>query len=103
MPAATHSIAVEFLKGRVKVVFHLEFINSFGIDYEDFVRGCHMGVFPSHYELCGSIVEGHLWSFDVLCYDFLSDIPPFEEKYKRDERIDFKMLEHILKDAIQSQ
>jgi glycogen(starch) synthase len=39
---------------RVKVVFHPEFLNSnnplFGLDYEDFVRGCHLGVFPSYYE-----------------------------------------------------
>ena len=39
---------------RVKVIFHPEFLNSnsplFGIDYDDFVRGCHLGVFPSYYE-----------------------------------------------------
>ena len=39
---------------RVKVVFHPEFLNSnnpvLGMDYEDFVRGCHLGVFPSYYE-----------------------------------------------------
>nr|CAG8436341.1 6992_t:CDS:2 [Entrophospora candida] len=42
---------------RVKVVFHPEFVNSnsplIGLDYEDFVRGCHMGVFPSYYEPWG--------------------------------------------------
>ncbi len=42
---------------RVKVVFHPEFLNStnplFGLDYHDFVRGCHMGVFPSYYEPWG--------------------------------------------------
>jgi glycogen synthase len=39
---------------RVKIIFHPEFLNSnsplFGIDYDDFVRGCHLGVFPSYYE-----------------------------------------------------
>jgi hypothetical protein len=39
---------------RVKVIFHPEFLNSnnplFGLDYDDFVRGCHLGVFPSYYE-----------------------------------------------------
>ena len=39
---------------RVKVIFHPEFLAStnplFGLDYQDFVRGCHMGVFPSDYE-----------------------------------------------------
>ncbi|KAG0366632.1 glycogen synthase isoform 1 [Gamsiella multidivaricata] len=42
---------------RVKIVFHPEFINSnnplFGLDYEEFVRGCHLGVFPSYYEPWG--------------------------------------------------
>ena len=44
-------------KDRVKVVYHPEFISStnplFGIDYGDFVRGCHLGVFPSYYEPWG--------------------------------------------------
>lgn len=39
---------------RVKVVFHPEFLNSnnpiLGMDYEEFVRGCHLGVFPSYCE-----------------------------------------------------
>jgi glycogen(starch) synthase len=42
---------------RVKVIFHPEFLSStnplFGLDYEDFVRGCHLGVFPSYYEPWG--------------------------------------------------
>jgi len=42
---------------RVKVVFHPEFLSStnplFGLEYNDFVRGCHMGVFPSYYEPWG--------------------------------------------------
>lgn len=42
---------------RVKVVFHPEFLSStnplFGLDYNDFVRGCHLGVFPSYYEPWG--------------------------------------------------
>ncbi|KAL1117747.1 hypothetical protein AAG570_004062 [Ranatra chinensis] len=42
---------------RVKVVFHPEFLTStnplFGLDYEEFVRGCHLGVFPSYYEPWG--------------------------------------------------
>lgn len=42
---------------RVKMVFHPEFLSStnplFGIDYEEFVRGCHLGVFPSYYEPWG--------------------------------------------------
>ena len=42
---------------RVKVVFHPEFLNSANpvlpIDYDDFVRGTHMGIFSSYYEPWG--------------------------------------------------
>ena len=42
---------------RVKVIFHPDFLNSnnpiLGLDYEEFVRGCHLGVFPSYYEPWG--------------------------------------------------
>ncbi|KAK4048094.1 glycogen synthase isoform 1 [Microbotryomycetes sp. JL201] len=42
---------------RVKIVFHPEFLNAnnpiLGLDYEEFVRGCHLGVFPSYYEPWG--------------------------------------------------
>ena len=41
----------------VKVVYHPDFIVStkplFGMDYDQFVRGCHLGVFPSYYEPWG--------------------------------------------------
>jgi glycogen(starch) synthase len=41
----------------VKVVYHPEFIAPvnplWGIEYEQFVRGCHLGVFPSAYEPWG--------------------------------------------------
>ncbi len=42
---------------RVKVIYHPDFITSsnplFGLDYDQFVRGCHLGVFPSYYEPWG--------------------------------------------------
>eukprot|EP01135_Chromosphaera_perkinsii_P012098 Nk52_evm36s2579 gene=Nk52_evmTU36s2579 len=42
---------------RVKIVFHPEFLSStnplLALDYEEFVRGCHLGVFPSYYEPWG--------------------------------------------------
>jgi glycogen(starch) synthase len=42
---------------RVKIVFHPEFLNAnnpvLSLDYEEFVRGCHLGVFPSYYEPWG--------------------------------------------------
>jgi glycogen(starch) synthase len=41
----------------VKVVFHPDFITTsdplFGMDYDQFVRGCHFGMFPSRYEPFG--------------------------------------------------
>ncbi|OMH79937.1 Glycogen [starch] synthase [Zancudomyces culisetae] len=42
---------------RVKVVFHPQFVNDsnpiLGMDYENFVRGTNLGVFPSYYEPWG--------------------------------------------------
>ncbi len=42
---------------KVKIVYHPDFITStsplFGLDYSQFVRGCHLGVFPSYYEPWG--------------------------------------------------
>ena len=41
----------------VKVVYHPDFVTPsdplFGMDYDQFVRGCHLGVFPSAYEPWG--------------------------------------------------
>ncbi len=41
----------------VKVIYHPDFISStnplFGMDYDQFVRGCHLGIFPSAYEPWG--------------------------------------------------
>ena len=41
----------------VKVVYHPEFINPvnplWGIEYDQFVRGCHLGIFPNAYEPWG--------------------------------------------------
>ena len=42
---------------RVKIVFHPEFLNSANpvlpLDYDDFVRGTHLGIFSSYYEPWG--------------------------------------------------
>ncbi|MBI1371441.1 MAG: glycosyltransferase [Phycisphaera sp.] len=41
----------------VKIVYHPDFIAAtnplWGIDYDQFVRGCHLGIFPSFYEPWG--------------------------------------------------
>jgi glycogen synthase len=42
---------------RVKFVYHPDFIATtnplFGMEYGQFVRGCHLGIFPSYYEPWG--------------------------------------------------
>ncbi len=42
---------------RVKFVYHPDFISPtnplFGLEYGQFVRGCHLGIFPSYYEPWG--------------------------------------------------
>ncbi|MBN1489859.1 MAG: glycogen/starch synthase [Phycisphaerae bacterium] len=42
---------------RVKIVYHPDFVTPtsplFHMDYEQFVRGCHLGIFPSYYEPWG--------------------------------------------------
>lgn len=41
----------------VKIIYHPDFITTaaplLGLDYDQFVRGCHMGLFPSYYEPWG--------------------------------------------------
>lgn len=41
----------------VKIVYHPDFIAPtdplFGMEYDQFVRGCHLGIFPSYYEPWG--------------------------------------------------
>jgi glycogen(starch) synthase len=41
----------------IKIVYHPDFIAPtdplFGMDYDQFVRGCHLGIFPSAYEPWG--------------------------------------------------
>ena len=64
---------------RVKIVFHPDFLNSnnpiLGLDYEEFVRGCHMGVFPSYYEPWGyTPAECTVVSLFAIRVWFLADL-----------------------------
>jgi glycogen(starch) synthase len=59
-PVLAHARALGLRNARedpVKVVYHPEFVTSvnplWGLEYEQFVRGCHLGVFPSQYEPWG--------------------------------------------------
>ena len=48
---------LNFQSDRVKIVYHPEFISPtsplFAMEYGQFIRGCHLGVFPSYYEPWG--------------------------------------------------
>ncbi len=48
---------VNNVSDRVKMVYHPDFISPtnplFGMEYGQFVRGCHLGIFPSYYEPWG--------------------------------------------------
>lgn len=54
---ATQLGLVNKKEDKVKLVYHPDFISStnplFGMDYGQFVRACHLGIFPSHYEPWG--------------------------------------------------
>ena len=60
---------------RVKIVYHPEFLSSnnpvLGMEYEDFVRGCHLGVFPSSLwalgiHTCWMHPDGHSFHYNKL-------------------------------------
>ncbi|MBO9700673.1 MAG: glycosyltransferase [Sporocytophaga sp.] len=77
---------------RVKIVYHPDFISPtnplFGMEYGQFVRGCHLGIFPSYYEPWGytpleSIASGvPAVTSDLSGFGdyILSNIPQHEEK-----------------------
>jgi len=84
-------------KDKVKVVYHPDFITStnplFGIDYGDFVRGCHLGVFPSYYEPWGytpleSIASG--------VPTITSDLSGFGDYIKQNMKIGFDQGVNVL-------
>lgn len=69
----------------VKVVYHPEFVSStnplFGMDYDQFVRGCHLGVFPSYYEPWGyTPAECTVLGIPSICSD-LSGFGAFVQEH----------------------
>lgn len=64
---------------RVKIIFHPDFLNSnnpiLALDYEEFVRGCHLGVFPSYYEPWGYTPA----ECTVVCIFFFSAVSRFND------------------------
>ena len=55
--AIRYTNMINHKEDKVKIIYHPDFVVStnplFGMDYNQFVRGCHMGVFPSYYEPWG--------------------------------------------------
>jgi hypothetical protein len=72
---------------RVKVVFHPEFLNSnnpiLGLDYEEFVRGCHMGVFPSY---CMFFLLFYAPSYPLLSFPIPTTPHSLTHKHSRASR-----------------
>jgi len=59
-PVLSHLRRIDLINNQsdnVKVVYHPDFISTtnplFGLEYHQFIRGCHLGVFPSYYEPWG--------------------------------------------------
>lgn len=93
-PVLNHIRSLWLVNGeqdRVKVVYHPEFISPvsplWGMEYEHFVRGCHLGVFPSAYEPWGytplecmamgvPTVTSDLAGFGRYAADSMPDIDP---------------------------
>lgn len=52
-----HHHLVNKPEDKVKIIYHPDFVSPssplFGLDYPQFVRGCHLGIFPSYYEPWG--------------------------------------------------
>ena len=52
-----HSRLVNNAHDRVKIIYHPDFISATSpinkLEYDQFVRGCHLGIFPSYYEPWG--------------------------------------------------
>ncbi|MFT7033059.1 MAG: glycogen(starch) synthase [Cyclobacteriaceae bacterium] len=87
-----HSNLINNADDKVKFVYHPDFISStnplFGMDYGEFVRGCHLGVFPSYYEPWGytpveclasgvSAVTSDLSGFG----DYIKNVPTADEEH----------------------
>lgn len=95
---------------RVKVIFHPEFLNSnnpvLPLDYDEFVRGCNLGVFPSYYEpwgytpaeatLCGvSSITTNLSGFGCFMEELIES-PQDYGIYIVDRRMKVRLANHTI-------
>jgi len=81
----------------VKVVYHPEFITSvnplWGLEYDQFVRGCHLGIFPSAYEPWGyTPLECVAMGVPAVTSDLAGFGRHIAEKYPGSERWGLKVL-----------
>ena len=100
---------------KVKVVYHPDFIDStnplFGIDYSEFVRGCHLGIFPSFYEPWGytpleciargvPAITSDFSGFGAYTKNHFKDHDEYGvyvlKRYRRDPRVAAKELANVL-------
>ncbi|XP_004845833.1 glycogen [starch] synthase, liver isoform X4 [Heterocephalus glaber] len=89
---------------RVKIILHPEFLSSTSpllpMDYEEFVRGCHLGVFPSYYEPWGYtpgiyIVDRRFCSPDDSCNQLTQFLYGFCKQSRRQRIIQRNRTERL--------
>ncbi|XP_061273654.1 glycogen [starch] synthase, liver isoform X2 [Bos javanicus] len=89
---------------RVKLILHPEFLSSTSpllpMDYEEFVRGCHLGVFPSYYEPWGYtpgiyIVDRRFCSPDDSCNQLTQFLYGFCKQSRRQRIIQRNRTERL--------
>uniref|UniRef100_A0AC11B207 Glycogen synthase 2 n=1 Tax=Ovis aries TaxID=9940 RepID=A0AC11B207_SHEEP len=89
---------------RVKLILHPEFLSSTSpllpMDYEEFVRGCHLGVFPSYYEPWGYtpgiyIVDRRFRSPDDSCNQLTQFLYGFCKQSRRQRIIQRNRTERL--------
>jgi glycogen synthase len=88
---------------RVKVVYHPDFITAanplFGMDYHEFVRGCHLGVFPSYYEPWGyTPLEAIASGIPTVTSDLAGFGTYLEERIRESRREPVKILKRYKRD-----
>lgn len=81
----------------VKVVYHPDFITPhnrlWGVEYDQFVRGCHLGIFPSLYEPWGyTPLECAAMGVPAVSSDLAGFGRFVQENYQDPDRIGLKVL-----------
>jgi len=82
---------------RVKIIYHPDFIERtkslFGLDYQEFVRGCNLGIFPSLYEPWGNAaMESVLQGTPTISSDTSGFGKFLQQKMPQHEEVDLKVI-----------